>query len=287
VPVDKQKVMIKGKVLKDGDDLTKFGLKDGMTLMMMGTAEEQGLREPAQPVMFLEDMTPDQRARAMNEKAAIVVPAGLDNLGNTCYMNSVVQCLKRVNELKDALKSMRAPTDVNQMDPNMMLTLAGGQLMKDIENKDFSYRPFGFVQALRTAYPIFDEVEERSGQHKQQDADEALISILQAWRGPLQRANEDGEDVVGNMFELEMKTTYTCKEDPTEITEQTERVFKLTCQIENGATPVSSLQEGLKISLEGDIEKNSANLGRDAVWSRESKVNRLVSDIPLFGCLSN
>lgn len=50
VPVDKQKVMIKGKVLKDDDDLTKFGLKNGMTLMMMGTAEEQGLREPAKPI---------------------------------------------------------------------------------------------------------------------------------------------------------------------------------------------------------------------------------------------
>ena len=85
VPVDKQKVMIKGKVLKDEDDLTKFGIKNGMLMMMMGTAEEQGLREPAQPVQFLEDMTPEQRAAAMNEKAAIIVPAGLDNLGNTCY----------------------------------------------------------------------------------------------------------------------------------------------------------------------------------------------------------
>ena len=47
VPVDKQKVMIKGKVLKDADDLTKFAIKNGMVLMMMGTAEEQGLREPA------------------------------------------------------------------------------------------------------------------------------------------------------------------------------------------------------------------------------------------------
>lgn len=59
VPVDKQKVMIKGKVLKDADDLTKFAIKNGMVLMMMGTAEEQGLREPAKPVQFLEDLTPE------------------------------------------------------------------------------------------------------------------------------------------------------------------------------------------------------------------------------------
>ena len=58
VEVDKQKVMIKGKVLKDADDLTKFAIKNGMTLMMMGTASEHGLREPAQPTQFIEDMTP-------------------------------------------------------------------------------------------------------------------------------------------------------------------------------------------------------------------------------------
>lgn len=33
------------------------------------------------------------------------VPAGLANLGNTCYMNATVQCLKSVNELRDALKN--------------------------------------------------------------------------------------------------------------------------------------------------------------------------------------
>ena len=59
VPVDKQKIIVKGKTIKDEDDLTKFGLKNGMTIMMVGTAEEKGLKEPDKPIVFLEDMTPE------------------------------------------------------------------------------------------------------------------------------------------------------------------------------------------------------------------------------------
>jgi hypothetical protein len=87
---EKQKIMIKGKVVKDGDDLTKFPLKEGLTIMMMGTAEEHQLVAPEKPIKFLEDMTPEERAKALNEKQAVVISAGLDNLGNTCYLNSVL-----------------------------------------------------------------------------------------------------------------------------------------------------------------------------------------------------
>ena len=54
-------------------------------------------------------------------------------------------------------------------------------------------------------------------------------------------------------------------------------MLKVTCQIENGANSINSLQEGLKLSFEGDIEKHSQNLGRDAVWEKKSTINRLVS----------
>ena len=50
--------MIKGKILKDTDDLTKMGLKEGMQIMLMGTAEGGELKAPEKQIKFLEDMTP-------------------------------------------------------------------------------------------------------------------------------------------------------------------------------------------------------------------------------------
>jgi len=54
--------MIKGKVLKDDDDWNKLGLKDGMTVMMMGTAEGKQLKEPEKPIKFFEDMNAAEKA---------------------------------------------------------------------------------------------------------------------------------------------------------------------------------------------------------------------------------
>jgi ubiquitin carboxyl-terminal hydrolase 14 len=66
VPIETQKIMIKGKVLKDSDDLNKVGLTNGMTIMMMGTAEDKGLKEPEKAIKFFEDMTPAEKAQALN-----------------------------------------------------------------------------------------------------------------------------------------------------------------------------------------------------------------------------
>jgi len=47
VPVEKQKVMIKGKMLKDDTEWDKYpGIKEGCQLLLMGTAEGQELKNP-------------------------------------------------------------------------------------------------------------------------------------------------------------------------------------------------------------------------------------------------
>lgn len=85
VPVEKQKITIKGMKLKEDSDLTLLRpkLKDGMTIMMIGTAEGKFLKEPVKQTLFVEDLTPEEKARLFKEKTGKALPAGLVNLGNT------------------------------------------------------------------------------------------------------------------------------------------------------------------------------------------------------------
>jgi len=75
-------------------------------------------------------------------------------MGNTCYMAATLQCLKRVEELKTALKGMNNP----QMgDNDGVLAFAGGRLMKQMEQFVPEIKPAEFVVSLQRAYPMFAE----------------------------------------------------------------------------------------------------------------------------------
>jgi ubiquitin carboxyl-terminal hydrolase 14 len=64
--------------------------------MLIGTADQMAAKTA--DVVFVEDMKEE-------EAAAVSLPAGFENLGNTCYMNSTLQCLRTVPELREGLRA--------------------------------------------------------------------------------------------------------------------------------------------------------------------------------------
>lgn len=265
---ERQKIMIKGGLLKDDADMKQLGLKDGQRLMLMGTAEEIP-EAPKESPVFVEDL-PEK------EQGATVLghTAGLVNLGNTCYMNSTVQCLHSVPELRDALRGYTAAGAGTSVDPlSHTLTVATRDLFNELDNSGRPVAPFRFLNVLRDKYPQFAQ-QTNAGVYMQQDAEECWTQLIYSLSQGLQASSlfkQVSATLVKELFGIELQNTVKCSESGESSTE-TETVFALKCHI---SQEVNHLHEGLKHGLKGELEKTSQLLGRSALFIKESHINKL------------
>lgn len=274
VPVPKQKVLYKGSVLKDEANLEALKIPDGAVIMLMGSAEERKIEEPSKKTVFLEDLTPDERAKLLKEKTGEALPCGLVNMGNTCYMNASLQCLRRINEFKEVVTKFK---EQGGGDPMAKLTGSLSRLFNKLESKGDPVMPMEFFNALVNVVPHFGEMVEK-GLYKQQDADECFSSILDMVYPYLTYENEEGDkfDLVDYLFKIELQATLTCIENPEEPPEvKTETLRKLPCIIDNQSNPINHLHEGIQAGLEETLEKNSPSLGRLAQYKKVSRLKKL------------
>lgn len=274
VPMDRQKYLgFPGGMLKDSDDLMAkvAKLKAGAKITLVGTAEGGELKAPVEKVVFEEDLTPEEKAKILKEKKVEACPAGLRNLGNTCYLNASLQCLLGVKDLRKSLETF-SPPSAEERDIDSVLTAQFKSVISQLSNTTDSIAPLQFVMALRQRFPRFAEME--NGRYMQQDADECLRGLLTVLAGTLQKP--DGGNVVDDLFGFKLKSTLKClecDEEPPQTTEDAQRV--LLCHLGTQTEPVSHIHQGVQLSLKEHIEKNSPVLGRNAQYEKNARLSSL------------
>jgi len=239
VPSERMKLMAKTKglwrgVLKDDFDLTTVDfskVKPPVQILLMGSATK--LTGPKTKTVFLEDLPPDEAAKISAE------PSGLVNLGNTCYLNSVVQCLRAIPSFRTGLANysgtnnnsnnagqshaLAAPTS----QVNKMFIFNLRDLYGDLSRTGNPVQPSRFVMGTKLAFPQFAQTGTR-GEPMQQDAEEFYSGLLTIISSETQSKDaiqaSFGKKVVGDkelngasnmvdaLFGIKMEETLTCDE---------------------------------------------------------------------------
>jgi len=273
VPADRQKLMLPGGALKDGEDLSKRKIKPGLTVMLIGTAEADEIKAPAEATKFVEDLTPTELAVLLKEKKAMVPPAGLENLGNTCYANSVVQALQSILPFRDTMQEYLSKSEPHRnIDGQFTAQLAG--LVNQLNKTVGKVVPGSFIMSLKQRFPNFAETT-AEGHPKQQDAEEFLTGLFQA----VHNATVDEatrSSAVDKLFGFKMETRLKCLEaedEPESTMPEDKRV--LLCHLGTPTEPVSMLHRGVEMSLKEHVEKTSPSLGRNAQYEKISHMQTL------------
>ncbi|ATY61814.1 ubiquitin C-terminal hydrolase [Cordyceps militaris] len=277
VEPERQKILVKGGQLKDDADMSVVGLKPNQVLMVMGTPSGGSgeLVRPKEQVKFVEDMTEAEKAQQVG-----ATPAGLMNLGNTCYLNSTLQTLRAIPELQTALADYRGSDSTGLMAGMSQMDLASqlAGLYKKMSATQDSIPPMNFLNALRVVFPQFAEKVKPSNAYAQQDAEEAWSQIVQQLGEKVQIKQKGGPNISFVQKYMSGEFTSYMAPDEDEAINAGEKAIvskyhfsKLNCHID---AQTNHLRDGILAALSEKIEKKSEVLDRDAKYTKKYDISR-------------
>jgi ubiquitin carboxyl-terminal hydrolase 14 len=171
----------------------------------------------------------------------------------------------------------------------MDLTGSLRDLFKQMSETQQGFPPLMFLNALRTAFPQFAQKSKDGHGYAQQDAEEAWSQIVSQLRQKLQIKGESEADkqqdsswidkYMAGKFESVMECDEPAAKEGGEEPVHSEDLFlKLNCHIN---VETNHLRDGLVAGLKEQIEKRSEVLGRDAIYTKTSRIARLPKHLPV------
>ncbi|KAI5967131.1 UBP6 [Candida theae] len=249
IPPERQKILVKGGKLND--DTLLSTLDFSKPVMVLGTPDK--LSAPIEKPKFIEDM--GDVTKVDNN------PVGIPNYGNTCYLNSSLQILYQIDDVRNNISEYKGTDN---------FTVALRNTFQQMEKKNGTVNIALFLTVFRNAYPQF--AEQRNGIYAQQDAEEAFSQILTSLKSNLK---------VADFFKLEFNVATKSLAssgggeggaEEEDVSYSVEDAFKLNCHID---IKTNFLRDGILAGLTETITKHNNALNADTEYEVSKKITRL------------
>jgi ubiquitin carboxyl-terminal hydrolase 14 len=234
VPVASQKLMIPHKQFRPNSTWDPGDLKPGVRFLLVGNADPD-FKIPVGPESDSDSPAPEPIPEGDRDQFI-----GLENYGNTCFLNAILQVLRSLPDFVKIVSSVVLPPPGD--DPESRLACA---LVRFI--RKFPSDLLVLITALRAYAPEF-KTRDDNGQYMQQDAAECWGILMSCVRRAVAPAAAD-------LFDIRFRQTVTTpgSDDPPVVSETTETFLK--CHI---GAETRFLHEG--VSLVSDVEEKHIQL---------------------------